>query len=150
MSTDASGPAWASGEPQGGGDDGERGKHGARKGGRKEEFEGTRLRRTREVRGHHPLSLASVRAVQPAQAVGPGARDKPLASGLRHLERPDLRQGHPDWPGAQGGQGPGAARIDLDRARQVADLRDPAARVSYGRGGDPGVVRERTTIDSLR
>jgi hypothetical protein len=42
------------------------------------------------------------------------------------------------------------ALIWAGRARQVADLRDPAARVSYRRAGDPGVARERTTIDSLR
>jgi len=38
----------------------------------------------------------------------------------------------------------------LGRARLVADLRDPAARVSFRRGGAPGVARERITIDSLR
>ena len=48
------------------------------------------------------------------------------------------------------GKAPGAARISLGHARQVADLRDPAPRVSHRRGSDSGVVRGSTALGRLR
>ena len=57
--------------------------------------------------------------------------DQRLAAWLRFGKRPDLRQNHPDRPSAGSRKESGEASAAMDRARQVANLRDPAHRVSH-------------------